>query len=296
VQTAPTGLLVAINEGAATFNTLQLGVTPVTAGVTWSILNPVTPPIATIDQTGLLTIFLTGSVTVEAASPTTATVTHVATVTAPIAINQTVATYGMLLSVTGKTPDLSTAVSWQSLTPAIANIDANGTVKTYASGTATFVASSKTYAGVMASQAVVVTAPTLSIQQTQGKHANVVQLSATSDTAPFPNTVTWLSLTPSVATVNASSGLVTFSKSGTAQVRATSTVLTTITAVTTVSTGTVPQASGGGSKKKSWKLTAWIIIVCILLGSVIIGAVLVFKKPAGVTAPAAVVPKLAVKP
>lgn len=127
---------------------------------------------------------------------------------------------------------VSTAVTWTSSAPTIASVDATGKVTGVAAGTTTIIATSTADAGKKGVAAVTVTGlaagiVSFGVQPTTATLApgQFIQASAQLVTAPGQTgTVTWSSLNPTIATVNATTGQITGVATGAAVIRATATV------------------------------------------------------------------------
>ena len=127
---------------------------------------------------------------------------------------------------------VSTAVTWTSSAPTIATVDATGKVTGVAAGTTTIIATSTADAGKKGVASVTVAGlpagiVSFGVSPTIATIApgQFIQASAQLVTAPGQTgTVTWASLNPTIATVNATTGQITGVASGTAVIRATATV------------------------------------------------------------------------
>ena len=210
--------------------------------VTWSVSNPA---IATISATGLLTAVSNGTVTVTATSVSSPTVTGTMdiavvnqivpvtgiTVTAPN--DSILVDDGTMQMVATATPANATipAVTWSVNTPAVATISATGLLTAVTNGTVTVTAtsvSSPTVTGTMVIAVVnqiipvtgiTVTSPADNITVAGGTlqmAATVVPVNATNPA------VTWSVDAPTVATISATTGLLTAVANGTVIVTATS--------------------------------------------------------------------------
>ena len=196
------------------------------------------PAVATVDNTGRVTAGAVGTATITATSETksgTAAVTvslvPVATVSVtPDHLDLTVGQQGQLTATprdAGGNPLSGRAITWVSAAPAVATVDGTGLVTAAAVGAATITATSETKSG--AAQVTVSPVPVASVTVTPD-HLDLTvgqqgQLTATPrDAAGNPlsgRAVSWGSLAPSVATVDAT-GLVTAVATGTTTVSATS--------------------------------------------------------------------------
>ncbi len=132
----------------------------------------------------------------------------------------------------------STGVSWSSESPAVATVSSTGTVTAVSTGTAVVRATS-TFNTAMSGTAVI------TVQSRRSIAVSPTTASiGTGQTATFTATVqidaglstvvTWSSSTPTVATVNASTGVVTGVAQGTSQITATSIVDGTLAASATI--------------------------------------------------------------
>jgi uncharacterized protein YjdB len=169
-----------------------------------------------------------GTATVSEALAATVTTIAVTPVTAsiPATVQQqfkATATYS-----NGKTKSLSTEVAWSVSDPTLASIDATGLATGLAAGTVTVTA---TFAnGVAGTASLVVTSATLSSITLTPKNkqlavGGVVAFNATgtfSDGTTFPlsGPLAWTSSTPSIATVDATTGVATGVAAGTVSVLA----------------------------------------------------------------------------
>jgi uncharacterized protein YjdB/alpha-tubulin suppressor-like RCC1 family protein len=200
--------------------------------ITWSSL---TPAIATVNGSGLVTAIAAGTVTIQATSDGingTATIT----ISAPVAsISVTPANPALVI---GATQQLTATIKdaqgnvlsgrnlvWSSLSAGVATVNATGLVTAVATGSTTIRAASE---GINADVLVTVTTLAASVAVTPSTRTLAVgqtlQLAAVATDAQgrtlAGHAIAWTSLTPAVATVT-SSGLVTAIGSGTVVVRGT---------------------------------------------------------------------------
>jgi uncharacterized protein YjdB len=225
-----------------------------TSNVTWTSQ---TPAVATITAAGLATAKSAGtsaisgtsgavtgsaSLTVTAVTLKTLTVTPANPTLAKNATQQFMAT-GTFND--GSTQNLSSSVAWSSTTPAVATISSNGLVTAAGVGTSTIQAVSGSVSG---STILTVTGPTLSSIALTPANPSVAkgltdQFTATgtysdNSTQNITSSVTWVSLTPGVATIS-SGGLAKGVGAGSSTIQATmgsvtgSTVLTVTAAMLT---------------------------------------------------------------
>ena len=206
----------------------------------------------TVSATGLVTAAATGSATITATSEGksgTATITVDPTPVATVSVSPLTATVGVAATtqLTATTRDAANqvltgrVVAWFSSATGVAQVDPNGVVTGVTMGQATITAISEGKTG-SATITVVAGAPaaiTVSPNPATVNAGETVQLSAqVQDAAGNPlsgQTVTWSSLTPSVATVNGS-GLVSGVTTGTALITATSGSLSATDTVTVTPT------------------------------------------------------------
>ena len=205
----------------------------VTATATWT---SATPAVATVSAGGVATGVTEGSSIIQATVETlkgsvTITVTKPLTtlstiaVTAPAATLAVGATMPLVATGTysdGSKKDLSSLATWTSASPTIATISAAGVTTGVAAGAVTFKAAylgkEGTVAITVADQTVTITAITATAASASIPAGNKVQLTATATRSDgskqdVTKTVTWTSVTPAVATVDAN-GLATTLKAG----------------------------------------------------------------------------------
>ena len=209
----------------------------ISATVVW---NSQSPNVATINSSGMVTAKFTGSTLITATSGSVVgsmTLTVAAATLKSIAVtpaNPTLArnvtqqftATGTLSD--GSTQNLTGSVAWSSLTPAVATITATGTATTLTAGSSTIQATS---AGVMGSTTLTVTGPTLSSIAVTPANPSIAkgltdQFAATGtysdgSTQNITNSVTWMSLTTSVATIS-TNGLAKGVGTGTSTIQAVS--------------------------------------------------------------------------
>lgn len=215
-------------------------VTAVPAGanstVTWSSANPA---IASVNpSTGVVTGVAPGTTTITATTPNGKTASYTVTVT-PATIAPTGVTLGTPNStvvvgdkvgaptVTVTPAGAPQTVTWSSANPSIATVDpATGEVTGVAVGTATITAS--TANGKTANYIITVTPATINpTGVTLGTPPTTVDIGAkvngptvTVTPSGAPQSVTWTSSDPTIATVNPTTGEVTGVKAGTATITA----------------------------------------------------------------------------
>jgi trimeric autotransporter adhesin len=224
--------------------------------VTWQSDNTAA---ATVDATGLVTGVAAGTANITATSEgKTGSVTLVSAV-APVGsvvvapASDSVTTGGITKQLTATVRDVKgtvvtdRAITWASTQPSLASVSpssgATVTVTGISPGSPSIVATAETKSGssavkVIPSVATVQIAPptaTLSVATTP-----TVQLSATlldaSSTVIAGRTITWASSDPTIATVNAATGLVTAKAPGTASITATAVLDGVTSSVATVIT------------------------------------------------------------
>src|SRR5437867_2539597 len=196
------------------------------------------PAVATVDNTGRVTAAGVGTATITATSETKSGTAQVTVSPVPVAsvtvtpdhLGLTVVQQGQLTATprdAAGNPLSGRAITWVSDAPAVATVDNTGRVTAAAVGTATITATSETKSGT--AQVTVSPVPVASVTVTPD-HLDLTvgqqgQLTATPrDAAGNPlsgRAVSWGSLAPSVATVDAT-GLVTAVATGTTTVSATS--------------------------------------------------------------------------
>lgn len=153
------------------------------------------------------------------------------------------ATLGVSVETTG---GAATTVTWSSSTPAVASVSATGEVTAVAAGNTTVravstVDGSKSGAAQVTVSALAVRSVTVSPNAVSLQVGQTTTALATVDRdAGVAGTVTWASNNAAVATVNATSGLITAVTPGTAIVSATSTVDNTKSAALAVTVVSVP--------------------------------------------------------
>lgn len=243
------------NNGAATAATVTFtSSNPAVASVnaTSGLVTAVTPGSAVITASavsGATTVTATSSITVLSALPvlTSAGVT-------PASAGITVAAdaqAGSTLQLTAApkdqfgTPIVGAVTTWSSNNPAVATVNAtSGLVTSVATGTATITASVTAGAVTVTGTSVitVATGPTVTtINVTPATStigvATTKQLAATTidqNGAPIVATLTWTSSNPAVASVNATSGLVTAVAPGVATISGTSGAISGTSVITVV--------------------------------------------------------------
>jgi len=203
--------------------------------ITWA---SAAPAVATVDGTGLVTAAAVGTATITATSETKSGTAQVTVSPVPVAsvtvtpdhLGLTVGQQGQLTATprdAAGNPLSGRAITWVSDAPAVATVDNTGRVTAAVVGTATITATSETKSGT--AQVTVSPLPVASVTVTPD-HLDLTvgqqgQLTATPrDAAGNPlsgRAVSWGSLAPSVATVDAT-GLVTAVATGTTTVSATS--------------------------------------------------------------------------
>src|SRR5437867_4161991 len=221
----------------------QLTATPRDAGgnplsgraITWV---SAAPAVASVDNTGRVTAAAVGTATITATSETKSGTAQVTVSPVPVAsvtvtpdhLGLTVGQQGQLTATprdAAGNPLSGRAITWVSDAPAVATVDNTGRVTAAVVGTATITATSETKSGT--AQVTVSPLPVASVTVTPD-HLDLTvgqqgQLTATPrDAAGNPlsgRAVSWGSLAPSVATVDAT-GLVTAVATGTTTVSATS--------------------------------------------------------------------------
>ena len=202
------------------------------------------PTIATVDATGNITGAAPGSATITVTSQNFPTVTATIAVTVSYPVVRGVVVLPALPSLLqGATRQFtatvdvdagtSTAVTWTSLTPTVAQVNASGLLTALAPGTTTLRATSVANPTVNGTTLVTVTAPTVRAITLAPSPATVVQsgtrpLMPTIDADAGANTaLTWTTTDAAVAQVSAS-GQVTGVTPGTATIRATSVLVPTV--------------------------------------------------------------------
>ncbi len=196
------------------------------ASVTW---NSASPAAATITAGGLATGLASGTTVISAnlgaiAGTTTLTVSAApaatlsglsvspATLTLPKSGTQQFKATGTYTD--GSSKDLSASVTWVSGTPSVASVSAGGLVTGLAAGTSAISAS---LGGYGSTGTVTVTAATLSsvavspvqVTVSTGSTATLTAVGTFSDLTTAPVVATWSSSNTAIATINASTGLVT---------------------------------------------------------------------------------------
>ncbi|HEY1547350.1 MAG TPA: Ig-like domain-containing protein [Kofleriaceae bacterium] len=227
----------------------------VTTSVTWSSGDAT---VATVDASGNVTAVAAGTVTIDAtlgeiSASVTVTVTSATLVSLAVTPHDPASIAAGLtqqLTATGTfsdatTMDLTTQVSWTSMTPAVATVAASGLVTTLTAGTSSISAKlgsagdSTTItvgAATLVSIAVKPANPNLPIGATQ-------QLTATgtytdNSTQDLTATATWMSSDPTLATVDAA-GLATAVALGAPTITATDGTISGMTTVTVVAAALV---------------------------------------------------------
>ncbi|MBC7895690.1 MAG: Ig-like domain-containing protein, partial [Cytophagaceae bacterium] len=153
------------------------------------------------------------------------------------------ATLGVSVATTG---GAATTVTWSSSTPAVASVSATGEVTAVAAGNTTVravstVDGSKSGAAQVTVSALAVRSVSVSPQSLSLQIGQTATAVATVDRdAGVAGTVTWASNNAAVATVNATSGLITAVAAGTAVISATSTVDNTKSSALAVTVVSVP--------------------------------------------------------
>jgi len=221
--------------------------------VTWLSSNPTS---VSVSGTGLLTAGSPGSATITATSEGIsgfATITVDPTPVATVSVSPSTASVGVAATtqLSATTKDASNqvltgrVVAWFSSAPGIAQVDPNGVVTGVTMGQATITAISEGKTGSALITVVAGAPATITITPTPAtvNAGESVQLAAqVQDAAGDPlsgQTITWLSLTPSIATVDGS-GMVNGVSAGTALITATS---GSLSATDTVDVTPAPVAS-----------------------------------------------------
>lgn len=201
--------------------------------------------VATVNaSTGVVTGVAAGSVTITATADVDAELKATATVTvtpAPtISMTPTTATVNQneTVTVVATVQNLSnTDVTYVSSNTAIATVNAStGVVTGVAAGSTTITATSVANSSLKATATITVNpAPAITVTPTTGSLAigGTTTLTATVTYATNKG-VTWVSSAPAVATVNATTGLVTAVSAGTATITATAAVNSSLKATATV--------------------------------------------------------------
>ena len=236
-------LLVGAN---ATYSAV-VGPTGVNQTVVWSVDNS---SVATIDAaTGVLTALSDGAVVITATSSTHSSVKGTLTVTITRPEPETVVISGSDTAVIGTNLTLSAtvnpnhalqSVTWSVDNSSIATIDAaTGVLTPLASGTVVVTATSIAKNTVQATKTITVTKPSPTSITINGSGfalagGATITLSAIVNPSGVSQTVTWSVDKPLVATIDASTGVLTPLTSGTVVVTATSTEKDTVKATKTI--------------------------------------------------------------
>ena len=244
--------------------TLQFSATGGTAPYTWSSANPAT---ATVSATGLLTAVGAGTSTVTVtdnvgSAITSGTITVTQTQISPnssfIGVGQTL----QFSAIGGVTP-----YTWSSSNTAIASINATSGLLTSLSAGSVIISATDNIAQTATTANIVISSINVSPQTTSLDTGSTLQFSASGGTAPY----NWTSNNTSIATVNATTGLVTAIAAGTAIITATDTnsisgststitvvtppppVITVTAPATTINPGATLQLTAtGGSAPYTW--------------------------------------------
>lgn len=204
--------------------------------VTWASS---APSIATVSASGVVTAITAGSATItatsegkSAAASVTVTLASVATVTVDPASASLVVGSATTIAATAKDANgnilTGRAITWTSNTPGVATVDANGVVTAIAAGSATITATSE---GKSAIASITVSLVPVASIATNPTSANLFVGASTTIAAITKDAngnvlvgrvVGWTSSTPSIATVNPTTGLVTAVAPGNVTITATS--------------------------------------------------------------------------
>ncbi|MGB6150726.1 MAG: Ig-like domain-containing protein [Pricia sp.] len=235
-------------------------------GVQWSSSNTA---LATVDDDGLVTALSAGEVTITAASVENASIMDTAVITISaaqvpvdnISVNSSRSSIAddqteQFTAVVGPVNASNSGVTWSSSNNAVANVDAStGMVTAVSAGTVNIIATATDGSGVTGEKELTVTAsqiPVTSITVTRDRSSipdnETEQFSAVVAPSNASNPeVIWSSSNEAVATVDASSGLVTAVSAGMAIIQATATDGSDIvgTAGITVTANQAPSANAG---------------------------------------------------
>jgi uncharacterized protein YjdB len=220
-----------------------------TAQVIWSTSDQT---VASVSGAGFLTAFKAGSVTVTATLGSVSGTGHV-TVTAPslssititpavfsIASGQSKQLSALGVYSDGSSQDVTSQVTWNSLSTAYATVDSSGLVTGVSAGSSTITATiGSTHGTAIATvssallTSIVITPATASIATGQSQSFTASGIFSDGSTTDITNSVTWNSSAASVATVDPS-GLATGVSAGAANISATSGSVTSSPAALTV--------------------------------------------------------------
>ena len=232
-------------QGTYTDGSTQL----ITSQVAWKSLDT---SIATISSTGMLTSLKAGTVTITASmGSVSGTGNVIVTAPAPLSITITPAVFSIAsgqnkqLSAVGvysdgTLQDVTSQVTWNSLSTTYATVDSSGLVTGISAGSSTITATIGSIHGTAIATvssalltSIVITPATASIATGQSQPFTASGIFSDGSTTDITNSVTWNSSAASVATVDAL-GLATGVSAGAANITASSGSVTSSPAVLTV--------------------------------------------------------------